>query len=52
MEGSEGCQDCEEKENDWFIGFLKNWQQRSTGEPMLWFKINTAYEAFLPISYI
>ena len=52
MERNGGCQDSEEKENDWFIGFMKNWLQQTTGEAMLWFKTSTAYEAFLPISYI
>lgn len=40
MEQDGGCQDCEVKENDLFIDFLKNWQQQSAGEPRLWCKIN------------
>lgn len=52
MEQDGGCQDCEMKENDWFIHFLKNGQQQSAGEPMLWYKINPVYEAFLPVPCI
>lgn len=52
MEQDGGCQDCEVKGNDWFIDFLKNWQQQSAGEPMFWYKINPVYETCLPISCI
>lgn len=52
MEQDGGCQDCEVKGNDWFIDFLKNWQQQIAGEPVFWYKINPVYETFLPISCI